>query len=133
MTTDCWALVWSVALQREPPPIPTFNHLDVNDRSKEAIDTWVEAPWFHRDAIAVGSLCEHYVDGDSWLPCAASLGALEKVSWWQHLCFMDGDSSLNREGMLVRTPLAFAVSTLSGMRFWKSFVEILQAFGMHAF
>lgn len=44
-TTDRWEQVWSVALQREFPPPETFDHLDMNDKSQEAIDSWVDAPW----------------------------------------------------------------------------------------
>lgn len=44
VTTDRLAPVWSVALQCEFPPPAALDHLDVTDRSKEAIDIWVGAP-----------------------------------------------------------------------------------------
>lgn len=78
-TTDCRASVWSAALQREFPLPETFDSLDMNNRSREAINTWVEAPRLCRYAIAVGSICGRYADVERWLPCGVLLERKERI------------------------------------------------------
>lgn len=46
LMTDWWTPVWSKALQREFPPPAMFDYLNVNHRSQDAIDAWIDAPWF---------------------------------------------------------------------------------------
>lgn len=90
--TDRLKLVWSVILQLEFLPLVTFDHLDINDRSQEAID-WVDVPWFRRVPITVGKVCERYTDAEDRLPCGEcwerykhSCGGSTSAPWIEILC-----------------------------------------------
>lgn len=87
----------------------------MNSRSREAINTWVEAQWFCRDAVAAGSICEHYAHGEGWLPCGVPLGALKSFPWRQHFCFMNSDLLGGREVTLFAAREAFLVLALTGL------------------
>lgn len=43
VTSNCWILFWSAALQRKFSLPAAFDHLDTNGRSREATETRVEA------------------------------------------------------------------------------------------
>lgn len=65
VTTDDRVPVWSVVLQREFKSHVAYDHVDMNKRSREPIDTLVEAPCFCRDATDLGGMCERYADDES--------------------------------------------------------------------
>lgn len=133
MAVDRCAPVYSVLLKRKFPPAGAFDELDIDGRSREVIDLWVDAPWFCRDAIVLGDVCNLFIDTESWLSCEVLLGALETFSWRQHFCFMGNDLWRGRDRALVEVCGAFVVSTLSGSSQWKLFVAIARELGMDAF
>lgn len=84
MATDRRTPVRSTLLRREFLSPATLHQLDMNDRSQEAIDAWVEAPWFHASAVVAEDVTERYADGEGRLSCGVSLRTLETFSWTQH-------------------------------------------------
>lgn len=133
MTTGCWRLVWSSRLQREFPTSGTFDHLHMNDRLREAIDTCDEAPWFCRDAIAVGSICWRYADVEGWLPCRVSLWALKTFSWRQCFCFMHRNLFQDRDATLAAARQAVVMLVLSDLSCGNLFEEVSKELSLETF
>lgn len=52
-----------------------FDGLDVFDQLPEAMDIWVDAPWFQIEAVVIGNMC-HYYDKDCWLSCGVTQSLL---------------------------------------------------------
>lgn len=64
---DLWAMIWFVMLKRDFSPVGAFVDLDIDDRSPEAIDLWVDAPWFLWNAVVADNVCNRYIDTGDWL------------------------------------------------------------------
>lgn len=73
-----WASVCFLAFRRKFPPVGAFDDLDVDDRSREAIDLLVDATWLRWDATVVGDVCDRYIVTEGWQPCEILLGVLDK-------------------------------------------------------
>lgn len=100
--TDWSIPVWSALSLRQFPPPATFDCLDVNDLSREAVDACVETPCFHADVFVAGDLCKRYTDSQGLLRRGVTLRSLKIISWTQHLSYKNGDISLSRNGKLAK-------------------------------
>lgn len=132
-STDRRVSVRSEALHRQFSPSASYDYLDMRNRSQEAIDAWVQTPWFYHDVIVVGNECGHYVGIDGWFSCSISLVALLTFSWMQYFCFDDDDPPWGRSGSLAAARRSFVVLSLSGLSRWKSSVEIPKELGLDVF
>lgn len=56
-----------LGLQLEILPLQSFDHLDVNNKVREATGAWNGAPRYCEDKIAGGNMRDSYFDANDWL------------------------------------------------------------------
>ena len=97
-----------------PAPVE-FDDLDPEDRSFNTISLLAKAPWFHRQAVLHGGVCERYADERGMLPGDIPLSALGTWSWINHFCCEDGDLRKKGDKSTFRLRMEFVRSALAGL------------------